>query len=483
MVSPHRLYIDGQWCDGEAGDTVGVINPATGDVVEKVPYGTRADARRAISAAADAFDPWRTMTAHERGAILTKAGSLLRERVDEIARLLTTEMGKTVGESSGEILAAAAQLEWMAEEGKRVYGRWVPPSKSGVRRWVLRQPVGVCAAISPWNFPVLLSARKIAPALAAGCTIVSRPATQAPLAAAELIGCLHDAGAPPGVVNFVMGPATDLADEFMQNARVAKVSFTGSTAVGKELIARSAEHVKKLSLELGGSAPVLIFPDVNVHEAAGLSCVGKFRNNGQVCISPARFYVHERIAEEYIAACVERAESLVLGNGLDEGTDVGPLFDEEGVQRAQGFVDDAVSKGARVLCGGRQATGPGLENGSFYEPTVIVDIEPGMRITCEETFCPVMPIMTFSDTHDAICQANATSYGLAAYVLTRDLTTAIDVAEALEFGIIGLNDMVPATAEAPFGGMKESGLGGREGGAEGIEPYLETKYVSVGMDV
>ncbi len=481
MSHPHAMYINGEWCAADDGRTVGIINPATAEIIEQVPYGTAAETLRAIEAAQVAFNDWRHRTAYERAAVLLNAAQLIRDRADDMARLLTMEVGKTLAESKGEILGAAAQYEWYAEQAKRIYGRWVPPPKQGVRRWVLRHPVGVCAVIFPWNFPVLLASRKIAPALAAGCTVVVRPPTQSCLAAAELIGCLADAGLPPGIVNFVTGPATEIGGTFMQDARVRKVSFTGSTAVGKELVRQSAQQLKKLSLELGGSAPVLIFPDIDPREAARLSALGKFRNNGQVCISPARFYAHESIAQEYTEACVGRARSMKLGNGLDEGTDIGPLFDEEGVKRAETFVQDAISKGARLLCGGERAVVPGLEQGFFFQPTVLVEIPPTARLTCEETFSPILPIMTFRDTEEAIRLANATTYGLAAYVMTKDLSTAIHVAEELEFGIIGLNDMVPASAEAPFGGMKESGLGGREGGLEGVEPYLETKYISVGL--
>ncbi|MFQ6096648.1 MAG: NAD-dependent succinate-semialdehyde dehydrogenase [Armatimonadota bacterium] len=475
------MYINGEWCDAEDGGTVGIINPADAEVIERVPYGGRAECRRALEAAHSAFDTWRHATAYERGDVLLKAARLMRERVEDIARIMTMEVGKTLAESTGETLAAAAQLEWYSEEGKRAYGRWIPPSKGSARRWVLRHPIGVAGTISPWNFPVLLPLRKVAPALAAGCTTVVRPATQAPLALAEAIGCLHDAGAPPGVVNLVMGRPKEISGEFFSNRICKKVSFTGSTAAGKELIRQSADQVKKLSLELGGSAPVLVFPDVDVQEAAEVSVFGKFRNNGQVCISPARFYVHQSIADEYIAACVERAKALRLGNGLDEDTDVGPMFDEEGQRRAQGFVDDAVAKGAALLCGGGPPAGSRYEKGFFFEPTVLANVSRTMRVTCEETFCPVMPIMTFDTVQQAVALANDTEYGLAAYVLTNDLQRAIRVAEALEFGIVGLNDFVPATAEAPFGGMKESGLGGREGGIEGLEPYLEVKYVSVGL--
>ena len=479
MSERHGLYINGQWREGSTGEQIGVINPATEEIIEQVPYGGRDDARAALEAAQSAFGSWRELTAYERGEILQRTAQLIRERAEEIARWVTQEVGKPLGESLGEVNAAAAYYKWFAEEGKRAYGRIVPPSKPGVRRWVMKQPVGVCAAISPWNFPVLLPARKIAAALAAGCTIVSRPSSRTPLGAMEMIGCLHDAGCPPGVVNQILGPAAECADEFMNNPICRKVSFTGSTAVGRQLIAQSAEHIKKLSLELGGSAPVLIFPDVDVERVAAATVRGKFRNMGQVCIAATRFYVHESIFDEYVDAAARYTSSLKLGNGLDDGVDCGPLADQQSLEKVEQFVADAVAKGAEIVVGGKRA--PGFQRGFFFEPTVLTNVTGAMRLTCEEVFGPIMPIMSFGTTAEAIGLANDTEYGLASYVFTEDLSTALQVVEQLEFGIVGLNDMVPATAEAPFGGIKESGYG-REGGQEGLEPYLETKYISVGLN-
>ena len=480
MTDHRRMYINGEFCEAASGRTAPVTNPATEETLAEVPYGDSGDASRALACAAAAFASWRRVNAWDRGALLERAANLMRERADDIARTMSLEVGKPVAESRGEALAAAAQFEWFAEEGKRVYGRWVPPSKDGVRRWVLRQPVGVCAAITAWNFPLLLPARKIAAALAAGCTIVARPSIQAPLAAMEMIGCLHDAGLPAGTVNHILGPAQDLAGAFLRDPACRKLSFTGSTEVGRDLMRGAADQVKRISLELGGSAPVLIFPDCDLDDVAKRTVQGKFRNNGQVCIAATRFYAHESVFADYVERAVGYAKALRLGDPFAEGVNCGPLCNAEAVARVEGLVADAVAAGARVAAGGKRPVGTQFERGHWFEPTVLVDVPSGVRLTCEEVFGPVMPIMPFSTTEEALALANSTQYGLAAYVFTRDLNRAIEVSEGLDFGIVGLNDMVPATAECPFGGMKQSGQG-REGGAEGIEDYLETKYVSVGM--
>ncbi len=480
MSERRQMYINGEWCGAQSGGTAPVINPATEEVIAQVPYGGAPDAARALSSAANAFDAWRKMNAWDRARIMYRAADLIRERADDMAVVMSTEVGKPVPESRGEIMASANYFEWFADEAKRVYGQWVPPAKDGVRRWVLRRPVGVCAAIAAWNFPVLLPVRKIAAAVGAGCTIVSRPSINAPLSVMEMFGCLHDAGFPPGVVNHVLGPGAEIAGEFLSNPVCRKLSFTGSTDVGRSLIRGSAEQVKRVSMELGGSAPVLVFPDVDVAQVAEATTRAKFRNNGQVCIASTRFYVHESVYEEYVDRAVQVARSLRQGNPLEEGIELGPLCNQDAVEKMEGFVANAQGKGARILTGGKRPDGPQFERGYWYEPTVMVDIPAGIRLTCEEVFGPVMPIMPFSTTEEAVQLANNTVFGLAGYVFTRDLARAIEVSEALEFGIIGLNDMVPATAECPFGGMKQSGMG-REGGSTGIDDYLDVKYVSVGM--
>lgn len=480
MGERQRMYINGGFCDAASGATVAVLDPATDEAVTEVPFGDARDAARAVSCATEALKLWRNVNAWERGAVLRRAAELMRERVEAIALAMSREVGKPLGEARGETLASAAQFEWFAEEGKRAYGRWVPPGKDGVRRWVLKQPVGVCATITAWNFPLLLPARKIAAATGAGCTVVSRPSQQAPLAVMEMFGCLHDAGFPPGVVNLVLGPSSALAEVFLGSPSCRKISFTGSTEVGRELMRGAASQLKRLSLELGGSAPVLIFPDCDVADVARRTVQGRFRNNGQVCIAATRFFVHESIYEEYVARVLEHVAALRLGNPLEQGVDCGPLFNAEAVEHMEQLVADAVAGGARIAAGGKRPQGPEFARGQWFEPTVILGLPPTARLTCEEIFGPIMPIIPFATTEEAVALANDTEYGLAAYLFTRDLTRAIEVTEALECGIVGLNDMTPATAECPFGGTKQSGFG-REGGSEGIEDYLETKYVSIGM--
>lgn len=478
MSERMQMYINGEWIGARSGRTLGIVNPATEEIIQEVPYGGREEARSAIEAAGAAFTTWSKTTAYERAAVLKKAADLMRSRQEEMALTLTREQGKTLFESRAEIMHSANNLEWMAEEAKRAYGRIIPQTLPNKRHFTLRHPVGPVATIAPWNFPVLLQARKIAPALAAGCTVVARPASQTPLSTMLLIQCFADAGAPPGVVNLVLGPPSELTDEFMENPIIRKVSFTGSTHVGKELMRRAADQMKRLSLELGGHAPVVIFPDVDPEQAAKVTAIGKFRNNGQVCISPTRIYVHEKICKRFTEAAVEFSRSLKIGPGWEEGVDIGPLFERKSLDNTIGFIEDARSKGAQVLAGGRRPDG--FERGYWWEPTVLTGIQPSMRLTCEETFGPIMPIMDFDSVDEAIHRANHPTYGLAAYVMTNDLSTALRMAEGLEYGIIGINDTVPATAQCPFGGMKESGFE-REGGTEGLEPYLETKYVSIAL--
>lgn len=477
---PTKMYIDGQWTAALDGKTLAVINPADESTLAEVAYGSRAEADRAVEAAARAFPAWRNLTAYDRAKILKKTADLMRERADKIARTLTQEQGKPLAEAKAEVLHAADTFEWFAEEGKRTYGRIIPQSNPSKRHSAIKHPVGVVGTITPWNFPAALPSRKIAPALAVGCTVVSRPADQTPLTLIQMFECLADAGLPPGVANLVIGPARQVADAFFEHPAVRKISFTGSTEVGKELIRRSADGVKRLSLELGGHAPLIVFPDADVAQVAQAAVIGKFRNNGQVCIAPSRFYVHEKISKDFTEAAVELTKKLKIGNGLEDGVQVGPMFEARALEKTSGLIEDARSRGAKVLTGGGKSSR--FDKGYWFEPTIIREVDGAMRIMTEEPFAPVMPLLDFSKLEDVIAAANNSPYGLAAYVFTNDLTIATRMAEGLEAGIIGINDPVPATPQCPFGGMKESGLG-RELGIEGMDAYLETKYVSVGLRV
>jgi len=475
---PTRMLVDGKWIEAEGGKRLAVLNPADESVVAEVAYGGRAEAERAIEAAARAFPAWRALTPYDRARYLKRTAELMRERADRIAQTLTREQGKPLAEARTEVLHAADTFEWFAEEGKRAYGRTIPPSNPAKRHYAIKHPVGVVATITPWNFPAALPSRKIAPALAAGCTVVSRPAEQTPLTLILMFECLADAGIPPGVANLVIGPSRPLADAFFEHPAVRKVSFTGSTEVGKELIRRSADQVKRLSLELGGHAPFIVFPDADVSQVAQAAVIGKFRNNGQVCIAPSRFYIHQKLARDFSEAAVELTRDLKLGNGLEPGVQVGPMFEAKALEKTATLIEDARAKGAKLLVGGERSRR--FDRGYWFEPTVLRDVTGEMRLMTEEPFAPVMPLLDFDKIDEVIAQANDTPYGLAAYVFTNDLTVATRMAEGLEAGIIGINDPVPATPQCPFGGMKESGMG-RELGIEGLDAYLETKYVSVGL--
>jgi succinate-semialdehyde dehydrogenase/glutarate-semialdehyde dehydrogenase len=475
-ASLQRMYIGGEWREADAGGTLGVINPATEEVIQDIAYGGRAEARAALEAAARAMPAWTKLSAWDRGKVLKQTAELMRDRCDAIARTMTMEQGKPVPESKAEVLHSADTFEWFGEEGKRAYGQIIPNTLPGKRHMTLKHPVGVVAAISPWNFPITLQSRKIAPALAAGCTVVSRPASQTPLCLAMVFECLIEAGLPPGVANLVMGPAQEMADEFLENPICRKISFTGSTEVGKQLMRGAADQVKRLSLELGGHAPFIVFPDADPEVVAKAAVVGKFRNNGQVCISPSRFFVHSDVQKKFTDAAVEFARNLKLGNGLDPGVEVGPMFEKRAMDNTVTLIEDAKRTGAKVLTGGSRSSR--FDRGYFFEPTVLANLSPEARIMTEEPFAPVMPLLDFSTIDDVIRAANNTRYGLAAYVFTNDLTVAWRMAEGLEAGIIGMNDPVPATPQCPFGGMKQSGLG-RELAHDGLEAYLETKYISI----
>ncbi len=470
------LYIDGRWCEADSGRTIGVTTPATEETLCEVGYGGRAETERAIDAAAAAFVEWRQRTAYERALPLKRTAELIRERVEEIATALTMEQGKPITEARLEVLGTATFFDYYAEEGKRVCGEIVPASARHKRLFVIKQPVGVCAMISPWNFPLFLQGRKIAPALAAGCTCVCRPSTETPLNLIKLFEVLEDAGVPAGAANLVLGPAGECMDPIYERPEVAQISFSGSTEIGKEIMRRAADGVKKISIELGGHAPFIAFADYGAEAAAKLAALSKFRNAGQSCISASRFYVHEDIYEAFCAAAVAEAEALVLGDGLDEGVTMGPMAEPGHQAKALRLAEDAVARGARLLTGGKRPEG--LPKGYFVEPTVLAEVPREAEIMREEPFVPVMPIIPFKTADEALAMANDSTYGLASYIATRDIATAIQMAEGIEAGIVSIGDFSPATVQAPFGGWKHSGIG-REGGHEGIDEYLESKYISL----
>jgi len=473
------LYIDGRWCEADSGRTCELLNPATEQAVCRVASCSRAEVERAIAAADKAGTAWRRMTPYQRQAPLRNTAELIRQRCDEVAEVLTTEQGKPLAEARLEVLANATFFEWYAEEGTRVYGEIVPSHFGDKRLFVFHQPVGVCAMISPWNFPLFLQGRKIAPALAAGCTCVCRPSTETPLSLIKLFEIMEDAGVPPGVANLVIGPADECMDAFYETPAVRQISFSGSTEVGKEIMRRSAEQVKRISIELGGHAPFIAFPDYGAAAAARFAAASKFRNAGQSCIAASRFYVHQEIYDEFCQAAVAEAESLVLGNGLDEGVTMGPVCTADARQKTMALIQDALQKGAKLLCGGKPPADK--PKGYFVEPTIITNVTAEMQVMVEEPFCPVMPIVPFKTLDEALQMANDTEYGLAGYIATRDVATAVKAAEGLEVCIISVGDYSPATVLCPFGGMKQSGIG-REGGREGIAEYLESKYVSLSID-
>lgn len=471
------LYINGEWRAAQSGKTKEVRNCATGELIQEVAYGSEEDTKEAIAAAKEAFEAWKKTPAKERGRILDNIALLMRERAEEIARTATQEMGKPLPEARREMGIAIDYVEWYAEEAKRIYGDTIPASQPDKHLMVLREPVGVTAAVTPWNFPIAMITRKLAPAFAAGCTAILKPASAAPLSAMKIFECFHDGGMPKGVANLVMGSPGPVVGEMTRNPDVKKITFTGSTEVGKRLIRDSASTVKRISMELGGHAPFIVYEDADLDAAVEGVMLTKFKNCGQTCISTNRIYVQESVAPEFGRKLAERVSRLRLGDGLQEGVDVGPLIDEFALTKVEEHVTDALNASGEVLCGGKQTAVAGL-SGYFYEPTVINYANDQMKIAYEETFGPVAPIFTFKTEEEMLERANHPEYGLAAYCYTNDLHRAYRMIEKLEFGIVGINDPTPVVAQAPFGGMKQSGIG-REGGRSGIMEYLEEKFVSL----
>jgi succinate-semialdehyde dehydrogenase / glutarate-semialdehyde dehydrogenase len=468
-----KMYINGEWI--ETIKKIDIMNPATKEVFASVPNGGKTEAKMAVDAAYEAFKQWSKKTAAERSTYLMKWYQLIDEGKEEIGELMTREQGKPLLEAIGEVNYANSFISWYAEEGKRIYGETIPASDPKKRILVQKQPVGVIAAITPWNFPAAMITRKVAPALAAGCTVIIKPAEITPLTALRLVELAEQAGIPKGVINIVTGDAKDIGETWMQDGRVRKISFTGSTEVGKLLMRGAAETVKKVSLELGGHAPFIVTANADIKKAAEGLIASKFRNAGQTCVCANRVYVHESVVESFVDSFTNLVATFKVGNGLEKGVDIGPLIDERAVEKVEGQLKDAINKGAEVAIGGRK-----LEDkaGFFIEPTVLTNVTDDMLCMNEETFGPLAPIATFKTTDEVIERANNTPYGLAAYVFSDNIGEAIEICDGLEYGIVGLNDGMPSVAQAPFGGFKESGLG-REGGHYGIEEYLEVKYISM----
>ncbi len=470
-----RCYVDGEWRDAASRQTIDVINPATQKKIGTVPRMGAEETRAAIKAAEAALPAWARKTAKERAIILRRWHDLMMANQDDLGVLMTAEQGKPLAEAKGEIAYAASFIEWFGEEGKRIYGDVIPGHQPDKRIVVLRQPIGVVAAITPWNFPAAMIARKAGPALAAGCTMVCKPATQTPYSALAMAQLADRAGVPKGVLNVITGAAEEIGGEMTANPIVRKLTFTGSTAVGKKLMAQCAGTVKKISLELGGNAPFIVFDDADLDAAVQGAIASKYRNTGQTCVCANRLLVQDGVYEEFAGRLVDAVALLRIGDGLKGATDQGPLIDMKAVAKVEEHIADALTKGASVATGGkRHALG-----GSFFQPTVLTDVKPDMMVAREETFGPVAPLFRFKTEQDAIRLANDTEFGLAAYFYTRDLTRSWRVAEALEYGIVGLNTGLISTEVAPFGGMKESGIG-REGSKYGILDYTEIKYVCVG---
>ncbi len=468
-------WIAGHWTAAADGRRVVIRNPANGSIVGEVPLMGAVETRSAIEAAATALPSWSRKTAKERAAVLRRFADLMIANTNDLAVIMTAEQGKPLAESKGEIAYAASFIEWFAEEGKRVYGDVIPTFRADSRVLVLRQPVGVAAAITPWNFPAAMITRKLGPALAAGCTFVCKPAPQTPFSALALAELAQRAGIPDGVFNIVTGDAEQIGGELTRNTLVRKLSFTGSTAVGKKLIAQCADTVKKVSMELGGNAPFIVFDDADLDAAVQGAMASKYRNTGQTCVCANRIYVQSGVYEAFAAKLAQAVSALRVGDGLQGPTDQGPLIDQRALEKVQMHIADAVQHGARIACGGK----PHALGGTFFEPTILLDVTSQMRVAREETFGPVAPLFKFETEADAIRMANETEFGLAAYFYTRDLARSWRVQEALEYGLVGVNTGLMSTEVAPFGGMKESGLG-REGSRYGIDEYTEMKYVCVG---
>ena len=470
-----RCLIGGQWASAVDGAVIPVTNPADGSVIGTVPKFGKKETAVAIDAAEKAWPAWKSLRPAQRSDILRRWHALIAENIDDLALIMTTEQGKPLAEARGEISLGMSYITWYAEEGRRVYGETIPSPWAGKQPLTIRQPVGVTAAITPWNFPMSMIARKAAPALAAGCPMVVKPAGKTPFSALAMAELGLRAGLPAGILSVITGNSAEIGDALCSDPKVRKLTFTGSTAVGKKLMAACAGTVKKLSMELGGNAPLIVCADADIEQAVAGAMGSKFRNAGQTCICANRLIVHDAVHDRFVATLVEKAGAIVTGNGCEAGVTQGPMIDSSAFAAMQAFVDDAVARGAGVALGGK----PDARGGLFYQPTVLIGVTPEMRVFREEIFGPIAPVVRFKTEEEALALANDTEYGLASYVYTRDLGSFYRIAESLDYGMVGVNEVALAGGEVPFGGIKHSGLG-REGGRQGIEDYLETKYILLG---
>jgi succinate-semialdehyde dehydrogenase/glutarate-semialdehyde dehydrogenase len=475
MYTELGLYIDGRWLNGDGRKGEDVINPATGKALAHLPHASTADLDAALDAAVKGFAQWKATSAYDRSKIMRKAADLLRERHDHVAKGMVQEQGKVYAEARAEVLTSTDIIDWYAEEGRRTYGRIVPGRQRGVRQLVMQEPVGVVAAFTPWNFPVLTPVRKIAGALAAGCSIIIKGSEETPAGCVELARCFADAGLPAGVLNLVFGVPAQVSEHLIPKKEVKKISFTGSVPVGKHLAGLAAKGMKRATMELGGHSPVVVFDDADPEKAADTIAAFKYRNAGQVCISPTRFYVHEKNYNKFLARFTEYAKGIKLGDGLEKGTTMGPLANARRLDAMDGFVADAKSRGGKVVTGGSREGNQGF----FFQPTVVTDVPDDSRIMTEEPFGPVAPIVAFKSFDEVVERANSLEFGLAAYAFTTSEKNAAAIGDALQSGMVGVNSVMISTPETPFGGVKESGYGS-EGGIEGLQAYLNTKFISQG---
>jgi succinate-semialdehyde dehydrogenase/glutarate-semialdehyde dehydrogenase len=473
MYTELGLFIGGKWANGAGRKSEPVINPANEKPLADLPHASKSDLDEAVEAAKKGFGVWRKTTAWDRGRVLRKAADLMRERADAIAKVLTQEQGKTLAEAKGEVLAAADVIEWMGEEGKRAYGRIIPSRLPGTRQMVMQEPVGICAAFTPWNFPAITPARKIAGALGAGCSLILKASEETPGTAIEMARAFADAGLPAGVLNLVFGIPGEISEHLIAKPEIRKISFTGSIPVGKHLVKLAAETMKRVTMELGGHSPVIVFDDVDPEKTADAAAAGKYRNAGQVCISPTRFYVQENSYNKFAARFTEKAKGLKLGDGLDKDTRMGPLANARRLDAMNAIVADCQSRGGKLATGGKRHGNQGY----FFEPTVVTDLPDDSRIMTQEPFGPVAPIIPFKTFDEVVARANSLPFGLAAYAFTNNAKQAAAIGDAIEAGMVGVNTYAISMAETPFGGIKESGYG-HEGSVEGLEAYMAKKYIA-----